>query len=91
MADGDRPFGVRAHRETGDAEDGRLFLHATGIREHECRAAHHRNELQIPEGLHEVDSGMRFDARVDQILSSARMQRDVDRQLIRNAVQRAHQ
>ena len=46
--------------------------------------------IGTPENYREL-VGQFQDAGVDQILSSARMQRDVDRQLIRNAVQRAHQ
>src|SRR2546426_6107538 len=35
---GDRPLGVRPHRETGHAEEGRLFL----------RSEEHTSELQSP-------------------------------------------
>ena len=57
VADRDRPFRIRAQRQAR-IEDGRLFLDAPRIGDHEPGAAHERDEVDVAE---RIDTRMRRD------------------------------
>ena len=54
--DGHRPLGVRPQRQARDAQHGRLFLDAAAVGDHERRAAHQRQELQVTQRVHDLDA-----------------------------------
>ena len=64
--DRDRPLGVLAQREAGDAEIRGLFLNTAGIRDHGCGVAHEIHELHVSERLDGLDvlHGVRSAPRV---------------------------
>src|ERR1051325_7630555 len=49
--DRDRALSVFAQRDTGNSQHGRLFLNAARVRQHQSRATHQFQKIQIAGGL----------------------------------------
>ena len=88
---GDRAFGVLAHRQTGNAELRRFFLHAAGIGQHQARVADQFHEIEIAERLGENQIGQRLALVLIDDLARARMHREHEGNLALEASDRSHQ
>ena len=55
LADGDRPLGVRPHRQARDVEDRGLLLDPARIGQHEPGAGHERQERDVAQRLDDAD------------------------------------
>src|SRR5262245_38520809 len=58
MCDGDWAFGVGPQGEARNPEYGRLLLHPPGVRQHCDRSSDQTDELDVSDGLGELDAGM---------------------------------
>src|SRR6266850_8206268 len=56
VRDRDRTLRAVAKGQAGDPEEGRFFLDAPGIGEHQPRAAHEGDEVEVPERVEERDA-----------------------------------
>ena len=89
VAHGDRPLGVLPQREAGDAEHGRLLLHAAGVGDDRRRVGLEREEAEVRLRLDEAHRAGR-DAEVVEPRPRPRVDREDDRQVAADPHERAH-